>query len=101
MFYKTVKTILMIFGALFVCLMAYSKLVGRTHHWNRNVGPDIKQEFTRAYLLLPDNTTKVFKVKSWNDYDNSDQLQFTTEDDVTYLTHASRVILTDEKDSQN
>lgn len=101
MFAKTIKTILMILGALFVCLVVYSKIVGHTHHWNKNVGVDVKQEFTRAYLILPDNTVKVFKVKSWNDYDNSDQLQFTTDRDVTYLTHASRVILTDEKDTQD
>ena len=58
----------------------------------------IKQEFTKAYLLLPDNTMKVFEVKCWNDYEFSDQLQFTTKDGTTYLTHASRIIFTDEKD---
>ena len=89
MFVKIIKTVLMILGALFLCLIVYSKAVGRANHWNKNVGIDVKQEFTRAYLILPDNTVRVFKVKSWNDYDN--------DCDVTYLTHASRVILTDEK----
>ena len=98
MFVKMVKTILMLLGILFLGLLIYTRTIGHTHHWNKNTGIDVKQEFTRAYLLLPDNTMKVLKVKSWNDYDNSDQLQITTEDDVTYLTHASRMILTDEKD---
>ena len=98
MFVKMVKTILMLLGVLFVGLMVYSRVAGHSNRWNRNIGVDVKQEFTRAYLLLPDNTMRVLKVKNWNDYDNSDQLQITTEDDVTYLTHASRMILTDEKD---
>ena len=98
MFVKMAKTILMLLGVLFAGIMIYSRVAVHSHRWNRNIGVDVKQEFTRAYLLLPDNTMRVLKVKSWNDYDNSDHLQITTEDDVTYLTHASRMILTDEKD---
>lgn len=93
-----VRSALMLLGVCFLILIIYSKVVGRTHGWNRNQGLDIKQEFTKAYLLLPDNTMKVFEVKCWNDYEFSDQLQFTTKDGTTYLTHASRIILTDEKD---
>jgi len=101
MFIKMAKTILMLLGAFFLLLITYSKFTGHTRHWNKNTGIDVKQEFTRAYLLLPDNSMRVLKVKSWNDYEYSDHLQFTTEDGRTYLTHASRVILTDEKDGQN
>ena len=97
MFVKLFKTMLMILGALFAVLLVYAKLSGHSHHWNKNTGVDVKQMFTVAYMTMPDGSCRKFRVKSWSDYEFSDQLQFTTEDDITYLTHASRIILTDEK----
>ncbi len=98
MFIKLLKTLLMILGALFAVLIVYAKCTGHAHKWNKNTGLDVKQEFRTAYVTMPDGSYRKFKVKSWNDYEFSDQLQFTTENDITYLTHASRVILTDEKE---
>ena len=33
------------------------------------------------------------KVKSWNDYENSDMIQVTDTDGSVYLTHSSNVVL--------
>ena len=50
--------------------------------------------FDEAMVALPDGTFVKGPVSSWNDYEDGDQLQVTI-DGVTYLTHASNVVLID------
>lgn len=50
---------------------------------------DTHYTFKRAYI---EGVGEV-EIDTWRDYDNSDQLQITGKDGVTYLTHASRVIM--------
>ncbi len=53
---------------------------------------DTTYTFTRAIVALPDGTFVSGPVTSWRDYDDGDQLQVTI-NGVTYLTHASNVVL--------
>lgn len=89
--------IFMILGVIFVGLLIYTRFFAKTTNWNKETGVDVRQEFTTAYLTTGDGQVKVFKVDSWRDFDDGDQIQFTTPEGVTYLTHASRVVLTNEK----
>lgn len=50
---------------------------------------DTNYTFKRAYI----EGVGEIEVSTWRDYDNSDQIQITGKDGVTYLTHSSRVIL--------
>ena len=45
-----------------------------------------------CFFALPDGSYVEGPVQSWRDYDDGDQLQVTI-DGVTYLTHASNVVL--------
>jgi len=85
-----------IVGVLAVGLLIFSKFTN-TQKWNREVGPDIHQSFTTAYLDLGNGKSVKLRVANWRDFDDSDQLQFTTTEGITYLTGCSRVILTDEQ----
>ena len=48
--------------------------------------------FDKAIISLPNGQIIEGEVESWLDFENSDQLQVTV-DGVTYLTHASKVVL--------
>ena len=50
--------------------------------------------FDEAIVALPDGTIVKGQVSSWNDYEDGDQLQVTI-NGVTYLTHATNVVLID------
>lgn len=54
-------------------------------HWN----------FNRAIIFLPNGEMIAGECQSWKDFDESDMLQVKI-DGVTYLTHASNVILIDD-----
>lgn len=51
---------------------------------------DFDYAFKEAYII---DTGETIKIKSWNDYDNSDMIQFTDTDGKVYMTHSSNVIL--------
>ena len=53
---------------------------------------DTTYTFNYAIVGLPDGSYVEGPVQSWRDYDDGDQLQVTI-DGVTYLTHASNVVL--------
>lgn len=53
---------------------------------------DTTFKFDRAVISLPNGEVVEGKVDSWRDYDNSDQIQVKI-DGVTYLTHATNVVL--------
>ncbi len=59
---------------------------------NRNIGVDWQQTFNRAYIKLGDDWQKIV-VKSWRDFDNGDEVQIVSTNDITYLTHYSNVVL--------
>ena len=63
---------------------------------NRQVGWDTTQTFTYAIIELGNGEVIEGTVTSWRDFDDSDVVQFTM-NDVTYLTHYSKVILTTKK----
>ena len=63
---------------------------------NRQVGWDTTQTFTYAIIELGNGELIEGTVTSWRDFEDSDVVQFTI-NDVTYLTHYSKVILTTKK----
>jgi hypothetical protein len=63
---------------------------------NRQVGWDTTQTFTYAIVELGNGELIEGTVTSWRDFEDSDVVQFTM-NDVTYLTHYSKVILTTKK----
>ena len=53
---------------------------------------DTTYKFNRAVISLPNGQTIEGPVNSWTDFKDGDQLQVKI-DGVTYLTHASNVVL--------
>ena len=53
---------------------------------------DSTYKFNYAIINLPDGSVVSGKVESWRDFEDGDQLQVTISG-VTYLTHASNVVL--------
>lgn len=53
---------------------------------------DTHYTFNYAILQWSDGE-EVIPITSWSDYENSDQLQFTSVDGITYLVHSSDVFL--------
>ncbi|MBE5796306.1 MAG: hypothetical protein E7327_02885 [Clostridiales bacterium] len=76
---------------LLVTLLLLASLLLLTACGNRAVF-DTTYTFTYAMVALPDGSYVEGPVQSWRDYDDGDQLQVTI-DGVTYLTHASNVVL--------
>ena len=60
---------------------------------NRQVGFDLTQTFQWAIVELGNGELIEGRVTSWRDFDESDVVQFTLDNDITYLTHYSKVIL--------
>lgn len=53
---------------------------------------DTNYSFKYAVVMRADGE-QLIEIKSWRDFTDGDQLQFTSIDGITYLTHASNVIL--------
>lgn len=73
------RKLLFIFGACTMLLTGCNKQMF-----------DFDYGFKEAYII---DTGETIKIKSWNDYDGSDMIQFTDTDGKVYLTHSSNVIL--------
>ena len=78
---------------LFIALLLLCSLFLLTACCNRDIF-DTHYTFTRAMIAMPDGSVVEGEVESWRDYDDGDQLQVTI-NGVTYLTHASNVVLMD------
>lgn len=76
---------------LLVTLMLLAALLLLTACGNRAVF-DTHYTFTSAMIAMPDGSVVSGAVESWRDFEDGDQLQITI-DGVTYLTHASNVVL--------
>ncbi len=64
---------------------------------NRNV-IDLTFTFNYAYVELPNGEVIEGNVKSWRDYENSDQLQIEFENGAVYLVHSSKCTLLNNKE---
>lgn len=53
---------------------------------------DITYKFDKAIVYLPNGDVVEGKLTSWNDYENSDQIQVKI-DGKTYLVHSTNVVL--------
>lgn len=54
--------------------------------------------FSYAVLTRYDGE-QLIPISTWTDFDDGDQIQFTSTDGVTYLTHSSQVILLSDLES--
>lgn len=54
---------------------------------------DLRYTFDTAHIAMPGGETKVVKVKTWKDYDQSDTVQVEDRDGNVYLTHYCNVVL--------
>ena len=54
---------------------------------------DTKYHFNYAYVGLPNGKTIEGEVQSWKDWEDSDMLQVTFEDGITYYSHSSNIML--------
>lgn len=82
---KAIKYILAI-AMIFVTMLT---LVG----CNKQV-VDLKYNFNKAIIKLPDGTIVQGEVYSWRDYKDGDQIQVNIEG-VTYLVHSANCVLYD------
>lgn len=82
---KAIKCILII-AMIFVTMLT---LVG----CNKQV-VDLKYNFNKAIIKLPDGTIVQGEVRSWRDYEDGDQIQVNIEG-VTYLVHSANCVLYD------
>ncbi len=55
---------------------------------------DLKYNFNKAIIKLPDGTVIQGEVRSWRDYEDGDQIQVNIEG-VTYLVHSANCVLYD------
>ena len=78
---------------VFAAILLFVIIVTTSACSNRAVF-DTHFTFDEAIVALPDGTIVKGQVSSWNDYEDGDQLQVTI-NGVTYLTHASNVVLID------
>lgn len=78
---------------LIIALLLLCSLFLLTACGNRDIF-DTHYTFTRAMIAMPDGSVVEGEVESWRDYEDGDQLQVTI-NGVTYLTHASNVVLMD------
>ena len=77
---------------LIVMLIAAIVLLAGCQTGNRQVGWDNIQTFNKFTIVLGDRTI-IGTVESWRDFDNSDVVQVTSSNGITYLTHYSNVLL--------
>lgn len=77
---KKVSAFIIAFTFLLFCSGCNRRLIDTTYN------------FDYAYIHLPDGRVIEGEIDSWRDYDNSDQLQVVI-DGVTYLTHASNIVM--------
>lgn len=78
----TLMLALMLLFSLCACSAGYNKQIFDTNY-----------KFNTAVILLSDGSTQTVNVQSWNDWENSDSIQFTDDNGVVYYTHISNVIL--------
>lgn len=77
--------IVILIGAVLVC--------GSSHaDWNYSFF-DTVYNFDYAFVKLPNGECIEGTVKAWKDWEDSDILQVTFTDGVTYYTHSSNIVL--------
>lgn len=67
-------------------------------YYNKQITDLNHLHFSYAVLTRYDGE-QLIPISSWTDFDDGDQIQFTSTDGVTYLTHSSQVILLSDLES--
>ena len=57
---------------------------------------DTVHSYDYALVTMPDGGVQKIEIKSWIDYEDSDQLQITATDGTVYLVHSTNCILVKE-----
>ena len=83
-------------GKIVVAVILVAMIVGGICIIKTNVGNrqlfDIHNDFKYAILTRHDGE-QIIPIKSWRDFPDGDQIQFTSMDGITYLVHSSDVFL--------
>lgn len=80
-----------LFSIISLCVV--SLLGGCEAGWNKQI-LDINYKFTKVHII---EAGKCFEIESWNDFENSDQLQVKIKDYGSCLFHASEIVLVVDK----
>lgn len=83
---KLLSLIITVVAVIMLCAMARTVLAGGFDWF------DTTWRFDRVMVAMPDGTVVQGPLDSWRDYEDGDQLQVEV-NGVTYLTHASNVVL--------
>ena len=83
--------------ALVALLAVSTLLLSGCSIGNRQIGFDTTQSFRWAIVELGNGELIEGQVTAWRDFNESDVVQFTLDDGITYLTHYSKVILCTQK----
>ena len=79
-------------SAFILVLILILSLSISAYAYNKSIF-DTKYHFNYAYVGLPNGKTIEGKVQSWKDWEDSDMLQVTFEDGITYYSHSSNIML--------
>lgn len=83
--------------ALVALLAVSALLLSGCSIGNRQIGLDTTQSFRWAIVELGNGELIEGQVTAWRDFNESDAVQFTLDNGITYLTHYSKVILCTQK----
>ena len=70
--------------------------VFKNNIWGNKQMIDMKTRFNTAYILEDDAKFEKYRIRAWNDYENSDSVQVVLEDGRAIYTHLRNVKLTNE-----
>ena len=80
------------YAVLIVMLIAAMLLLASCSTGNRQVGWDSIQTFDK-YTIVIGEQVLTGTVESWRDFEDSDVIQITSTNGITYLTHYRNVLL--------
>lgn len=82
---------------ILVAMLILASLAATLSGCNKEIF-DTTYSFSKAIVYLPNGEVVEGKVETWNDYENSDQIQVKI-NGTTYLVHSSNVVLIKEGDN--
>lgn len=88
---KVITFIITLLAVMGVTAAAIVALCG----FNYNIF-DTTYDFDEAMIALPNGETVIGEVESWTDFEDGDQIQVKV-NGITYLTHATNVVLIDKQ----
>ena len=86
----------LVVGVILLIATAVGWSVFKNYIWGNRQMIDTKTRFNTAYILEDDAKFGKYRIRAWNDYENSDSVQVVLEDGRAIYTHLRNVKLTNE-----